>query len=135
MLLKAEGAHTAKAITGAACFVAMCCRSDAGVLQDLKDCVQCYRTKKEALLHNDLHTGNLLATASSTYLIDWVSSCMFVETAEGMETGSLIGLFFARKQSLPCSTQPVCDTSKPCNFYDANCKKVSSKHTRCLLRL
>jgi 5-methylthioribose kinase len=50
-------------------------RSDAKVLLALQECVHSYKAKKEALLHNDLHTGNLLATSTSTYCIDWV--CRF----------------------------------------------------------
>eukprot|EP00879_Flechtneria_rotunda_P033282 GHRR01036846.1.p1 GENE.GHRR01036846.1~~GHRR01036846.1.p1 ORF type:complete len:258 (+),score=114.58 GHRR01036846.1:214-987(+) len=30
-----------------------------------------YRTQKEALIHNDLHAGNLLVAGDSLYLIDW----------------------------------------------------------------
>lgn len=51
-----------------------CHRSDAKVLRALEECVHGYRTKEEALLHNDLHTGNLLATTSTTFCIDWVSA-------------------------------------------------------------
>lgn len=52
-------------------------RRDAKVLQALQECVHSYRTKKEALIHNDLHTGNLLATRTSTYCIDF-GACVFV---------------------------------------------------------
>jgi 5-methylthioribose kinase len=33
--------------------------------------LRCCRTQKQALLHNDLHAGNLLVTPDSLHLIDW----------------------------------------------------------------
>ncbi|KAF5838365.1 hypothetical protein DUNSADRAFT_2975 [Dunaliella salina] len=64
-------------------------RQDAHVLQDLEECVNSYRYKKEALLHNDLHTGNLLATATSTYCIDWEFATV---GPMGFDLGCLLGV-------------------------------------------
>jgi len=64
-------------------------RKDAQVLQDLEECVRSYRNKKEALLHNDLHTGNLLATATSTYCIDWEFATV---GPMGFDLGCLLGV-------------------------------------------
>ncbi|WIA36116.1 hypothetical protein OEZ86_007465 [Tetradesmus obliquus] len=35
------------------------------------DMLQLYRSNKQALIHNDLHAGNLLVAPGSLYLIDW----------------------------------------------------------------
>jgi thiamine kinase-like enzyme len=41
------------------------------VRQALAELVGAYRRCQEVLLHNDLHTGNLLATQTSLACIDW----------------------------------------------------------------
>lgn len=46
-------------------------RRDKVIAQELARVRHHYATQEDALIHNDLHTGNLLVTQQSTYLIDW----------------------------------------------------------------
>ena len=43
------------------------CRGSPLVQNALQECVYSYRHHKQALLHNDFHTGNLLVTPNSMY--------------------------------------------------------------------
>ncbi|KAF6260775.1 kinase-like domain-containing protein [Scenedesmus sp. NREL 46B-D3] len=44
---------------------------DADLQAAAADMLQLYRSSKQALIHNDLHAGNLLVAPGSLYLIDW----------------------------------------------------------------
>eukprot|EP00877_Chromochloris_zofingiensis_P003754 jgi/Chrzof1/1337/Cz10g03140.t1 len=44
---------------------------DAAVLAAAQDMLTIYQQRKDALIHNDLHAGNLLVAPGNVYLIDW----------------------------------------------------------------
>jgi 5-methylthioribose kinase len=59
-----------------------------------------YDASREALIHSDLHPGNLMVSPTSLFLIDWEFACM---GPMSYDLGTMFGNLLLAYYSMPAS--------------------------------